>query len=79
MIPELPEFAVGILYSVILPAVVIRPILFAAVSVNHKAESQPAVMASGFAFAVGKLNCVRAPDGVMRAILLIPGSVIHRL
>jgi len=47
VIPWGPLLAVGTGYSVITPAVVMRPILFPAYSVNHSAPSGPAVIPPG--------------------------------
>src|SRR5437762_3165002 len=67
--PETMSFAgPGIGNSVIAPPVVIRPIL-ATVSVNQSAPSGPGVMAAALAFAVGTVNSVMVPEGVMRATL----------
>ena len=52
------------------PAVVIRPILFALLSVNHRAPSGPVVMQQAPLFAVGMENSVTVPVVVIRPILL---------
>src|SRR5271163_3414135 len=51
---------VGIGNSVITPAVVMRPILLAFISVNHSAPSGPTVMPWGELLAVGIGNSVMA-------------------
>jgi hypothetical protein len=68
---------VGIIYSLISPAVVIRPTLPAEGknSVNHSAPSGPFVIPMGELPDVGTVNSVSAPDVVMRPILLVPYSV----
>ena len=58
------------MYSVITPAVVIRPILLPNCSVNHSALSGPLVMCCTSAFAVGTAYSVITPAVVMRPILL---------
>ena len=60
------------------PAVVMRPILLPAPSVNHSAPSGPATMLSGKLFAVGIVNSVITPATVICPILLVPVSVNHR-
>ena len=62
--------AVGTGNSVIVPRVVIRPILLAPNSVNHRFPSGPAAMRSGVLSAVGRGNSVIVPAGVIRPILL---------
>ena len=61
----------------ITPAVVIRPILLAAISVNHSAPSGPAAMPAGSLSVVGIANSVMAPAVVIRPILLPLYSVNH--
>jgi hypothetical protein len=60
------------------PAVVMRPILLPAPSVNHSAPSGPATMLSGKLLGVGIVNSVITPATVIRPILLVPVSVNHR-
>jgi hypothetical protein len=64
--------------SVIMPAVVIRPIL-SAPSVNHKFPSGPAAMPPTPALAVGTGNSVTTPAVVIRPMLFPWLSVNHRL
>ena len=66
--PAAPAAAVGTLNSVMLPAVVMRPILLALGSVNQSAPSGPAVMKNGVEPAASE-NSVNVPDGVTRPIL----------
>ena len=65
-------------YSVIVPEVVIRPILCAAVSVNQRAPSDPAVMPDGLAPGVSSEVSVIVPLVVMRPILFPLCSVNHK-
>ncbi len=51
--PQGPLLAVGMLYSVTTPAVVIRPIWLAAYSVNQSAPSGPATIPYGWLRTVG--------------------------
>ena len=44
MFPRGPEWGVGTGYSVIVPDVVVRAILFVSCSVNHRFPSGPGVM-----------------------------------
>src|SRR5260370_41535911 len=79
-----PLPAVGIANSVTTPLVVMRPILLAPFSVNHRLPSGPAVMPAGLLVSVGVGNSVIAPAAVIRATRLTPFetapvSVIHRL
>ena len=58
--------------SVTVPDGVMRPILGGALvnsvpSVNHRLPSEPFVMARGWLFAVGTLNCFREPTGAAMA------------
>ena len=64
-------------YSVITPVVVIRPMLWAALSVNHNAPSEPVAMDWGMLLAVGIAYSVIVPEVVMRPILSLPPSVNH--
>jgi hypothetical protein len=57
------------------PAVVRRPILLAAGSVNHSALSGPAVIHLWYIPMAPTGNSVIAPEVVMRPILFAPGSV----
>jgi hypothetical protein len=57
------EAAVGIAYSVIVPLVVIRPILFPVASVNQSAASGPLTMPTIPAFSVGIEYCIKLTDG----------------
>lgn len=59
----------GMAYSMMVPAVVIRPILLPLPSVNHNAPSGPAVMPAGELFAVGTGYSVITPAVVIRPIL----------
>jgi hypothetical protein len=52
------------------PAVVIRPILLAAASVNHRLPSGPATMRAGKLAGVGTTNSVIAPAVLIRPIWL---------
>ena len=63
-------------YSMMVPAVVIRPIL-PPFSVNESAPSGPAVIPVGPLFGVGKGYSVKLPDVVTRPILLPLSSVNH--
>ena len=75
--PEAPEPSAN---SVIDPPVVIRAILPAADSVNHRFPSGPGVIHHGVDPAVGMLNWLRpTPAGPTRSIWLVPVSVTHRL
>src|ERR1700757_175033 len=66
-------------YSVNDPAVVTRPILFPAFSVNQSALSGPRAIPRGPLLAVGIVNSlVTTPVGVIRPILLGLFSVTHR-
>src|ERR1700688_4095349 len=69
--------AVGIVYSEMAPAVVIRPILLPVLSVNHSAPSGPALMPSGALNAVGIVYSEIAPAVVIRPILSLSCSVNH--
>jgi hypothetical protein len=69
--------AVGSEYSVIVPEVVIRSILFPLPSTNHKAPSGPAVILAGELDVVGMPNSVTAPDVVIHPTLLALSSVNH--
>jgi hypothetical protein len=60
--------ALGTGYSVITPAVVMRPILLPPYSVNQSAPSGPAVIDCGSLLAVGTGYSVIAPAVVMRPI-----------
>lgn len=71
--------AVGIDTSEMLPAVVMRPILFPKASVNQRRPSGPATMPNGNADAVGRENSVIVPLGVILPILLLTDSVNQRL
>src|SRR5215472_8277458 len=73
-----PLEAVGIVNSVIMPAVVIRPILFPSISVNQILPSGPATMPPGPDAAVGTGNSVTVPEGVIRPVLFAPCSVNQR-
>jgi hypothetical protein len=64
---------------VILPPVVIRPILFPILSVNHRLPSVPAAMPPGELPEVGIGYSAIAPPGVIRPILLPPASVNQTL
>ncbi len=68
---------VGIRNSVITPAGVIRPILFASASVNHTFPSGPAVIPVVLV-TLDKGNSVTNPAGVIRPILLACDSLNHR-
>src|SRR2546426_7013076 len=70
---------VGIENSVITPAVVILPILFAFSSSNHKFPSGPAVIPAGPGGPVGIENSVITPAVVIFPILFPPNSVNQRL
>ena len=72
-----PLFVVGMENSVITPAVVMRPILFFEVSVNHIAPSGPLVIPSGNAATVGSAYSVTVPLVVVRPTLLMLFSVNH--
>src|SRR5438105_4077726 len=52
---------VGTEYSVMIPAVVMRPILSAKCSVNHRAPSGPIVMYAGYPLGVGTGYSVSVP------------------
>src|ERR1700686_1284055 len=67
----------GLENSLIRPAVVIRPILFALLSVNQRLPSKPAVIDLGALFAVVVANSVIVPAVVIRPILLAPCSANH--
>src|SRR6266496_3256808 len=64
--------------SVTTPAVVMRPILLASYSVNHRLPSGPAVM-SKLRVVEGKGNSVKTPAVVILPILLAPDSLNQRL
>lgn len=66
-----PPYRLGVWYSVISPAVVIRATLLtvSAISVNHIAPSGPAVIPYGHASMVGMENSVRTPEVVILPIL----------
>jgi hypothetical protein len=68
---------VGSVYSVIAPAVVIRPILFVLDSVNQSAPSGPAVMSPANASGVGIGYSVTLPSMPRRPIALPRDSVNH--
>src|SRR5947208_17094487 len=70
--------AVGMRNSSILPAGVIRPILFPPSSVNQRLPSRPAAIALGTRLAVGMENSVPAPVGVIAPIWFPPSSVSER-
>ena len=65
--------------SVMLPAVVIRPILFPLFSVNQRLLSGPTAMLAGLLAAVGIVNSLEPPAVVMRPILFVAYSVNQRL
>ena len=70
--------------SWMVPAGVMRPILFPAASVNQSAPSGPLVMPigphpTGLLQVVGSENSWMWPEGVMRPILFPPNSVNQRL
>jgi hypothetical protein len=65
-----PLEGVGTRYSLIAPAVVIRPILLPLASVNQSAPSGPAVMLSNPLDDVGTGYSLSAPAVVIRPILL---------
>ena len=69
--------APGSAYSVITPAVVIRPILLPLDSVNHSAPSGPAVMSARNASGVGSGYSVSWPSLVSRPIALPRSSLNH--
>src|ERR1700730_16242554 len=60
-------FAVGTGYSVIVPAVVMRPILLPVPSVNHRLPSGPAVMSRAPPPAVGTGNSVMVTESACAA------------
>src|SRR5580658_3687672 len=64
-------------YSLMTPAVVIRPTWLRPSSVNHSAPSGPAVMPKGELPALGSGYAVRLPEVVMRPILFAASSVNH--
>ena len=64
-------------YTLITPAVVIRPILPANDSVNHNAPSGPAAMCSGLLLGVGVSYSVTTPAVVIRPILDTLRSANH--
>src|SRR5207302_1883285 len=70
-------FALGSVYSVIAPEVVIRPTLLPPASVNQRFPSGPPVTRVGTLPAVGTMNSVKAPAVVSRPILPVC-SVNHR-
>src|SRR5215472_11641224 len=59
-------FGVGMMNSVTVPPVVMRPILFPPISVNHRALSGPAAMPPGLPAAA---NLVTVPSGLIRPML----------
>src|SRR5262249_24655021 len=69
----------GVGESVTTPVRVMRPILPATTSANHRLPSGPTVMPSGPLAAVGTANSVTKPVGVMRPILPPHTSVNQRL
>jgi hypothetical protein len=69
--------AVGIGYSVMVPAVLIRPILLPSNSVNQSAPSGPAVMPPGSLEAVGIGYSLSVPAVPIRPILSLVDSVNH--
>jgi hypothetical protein len=71
--------AVGIANSVVVPAVVIRPILLANCSVNQRLPSGPTAMPHGPLWGVGTGNSMMAPVGVIRPILAAEYSVNQML
>ena len=73
---RLPE--AGAENSVIIPAGVIRPILFALFSANQRFPSGPRVIPLGTLPPVGMGNSVTTPAGVIRPIWLPVSSVNHR-
>src|SRR5947207_11838841 len=62
-----------------LPCGVIRPILLAARSVNHRFPSPPVEIRQGLLAAVGMGNSARSPVRLILPILLAPRSVNQRL
>src|ERR1700693_1047371 len=69
VMPAGAELGVETGNSVITPAVVIRPILFAEISVNQRFPSDPAAIPTGKLPAVGMENSVISPAVVIRPIL----------
>ena len=63
--------------SVMLPLVVMRPILLAALSVNQRAPSLPRAIDEGPAWGLDKGYSVVAPDWSIRPILATDDSVNH--
>src|SRR5262249_4108001 len=79
VIPRGKLFGVSpVAYSLMAPAVVIRPILLPRNSVNHSAPSGPTVMPSGSLFAVGMGCSLMPPAGGARAVFLVERSANHR-
>ena len=68
MLPR-PLAGVGTVYSLKVPALVIRPILLVVLSVNHTAPSGPAVMPVSPLSEVGTVYSLKTPAVVMRPIL----------
>src|SRR5262249_29288755 len=68
VIPGGSLFPVGIVNSVMLPPVVMRPILSPKASVNQRAPSGPLVIPHGKLFVVGIENSVTLPLVVIRPI-----------
>src|ERR1700722_639715 len=69
---------VGIGYSVMDPATVMRPILLPKYSVNHSAPSGPVVIPYGSLCGVGMAYSLNDPVVVTRPMLLPPNSVNQR-
>ncbi len=65
--------------SVMSPDGVIRPILFAVLSVNQMLPSGPAATPRGPLFAVGMGNSVTVPVGVIRPTLLVFSCTYQKL
>lgn len=80
--PQGPALNVAIVYSVIVPLVVILPIMpaMARFSANHRLPSGPAAIPYGCELAVGvEYSTIGAPLVLIFPILLLPNSVNQRL
>ena len=79
VLAALGEEGVGSANSVMMPAVVIRPIWLPSDSVNQRLPSGPAAIPAGMLLAVGSANSVMMPAVVIRPIWLLPASANQRL
>src|SRR6185437_6969868 len=78
VIASAPLSAVGILYSVILPVVVMRPILFPFDSANQSLPSGPLVMPIGALLAMLIANCLNCLTWVLATPIWLPRNSVNQ-